>query len=390
MSNFKKALKKTKYSLLNKLISDNTVKYGPYKSSSQFETNLQKQFNLKKESSSQVGIKGNGDESENRRAKYRTIIQSNPDFISYINEEIEGYKKKLNECSETCLNFVSSIGDEKLKNDLINGYKKWPLGFFCNQCNQIAVSNKPITNMNEDTYVKCYEVNSKINFIVDIIYVYLLDIYTQYENGDHSNDIISKYNQIYDLSQTLGDLTQDKDTLKLFKTFQRIPTSQDELSISGSDNQQNAVSNDMSPVSLSVSGSDNEQNPVSMSDTGSDNEEIINNFPQRKIPTGQLNPAVLEELHNKLNIKRTSKNSSQIVVNGKNNNTFLLDCEWENDDKNVLKCIKQQNKNSLGGKITRKNKGQMRRNTRKTRNTKRSKKQGQKQRRTKRSPKISS
>jgi hypothetical protein len=175
----------------------------------------------------------------NQYKKMMRIINKTHDFYSYIKTKIEDYKTKIDKCKNTCLSFIcekerDSEKCEEIKRMSTNAQteeelelniklkKNTPTEFLSKKCVEYAENNvkkNPELNAIVDD---CYAIGMKENEITNLIYVWLLETYRKYKEGDNSENLITEYNQIYDLTKTLPILFNNLNINVIFKQFNRI------------------------------------------------------------------------------------------------------------------------------------------------------------------------
>jgi hypothetical protein len=318
----------------DKYISDDTTRYGKYTDINNFDKIMKEVTRFKEPSP--ILINAPGQKGDELREKYRDDLKNIPNFYSYIKEKIDDYNLTKDKCKDKCTSLLCKEGKDPKMCDQIKSMSRnaqteeelksvQATGLFSNSCIQFAKfydNNNPLTSANEEVVINCLLINTKRLNITNLIYIWLLDTYKKYEEGDKTKQLITEYNQIYDLTKTFPLLFNDLNIKNLFKNFTRIETEDEpETDIPGETSR--PVSGSMSSISSDSTISSDSSRPTSVSNSSDEfseselpmdpKKQAILNKIKKQYPTNQYPPELIKQLEQRLSIPSKDKPNENIV-----------------------------------------------------------------------------
>lgn len=321
----------------DKYISDDTTRYGQYTDINNFDQIMKEVTRFKEPSP--ILINAQGQKGDELREKYRDDLKNIPNFYSFIKEKIDDYNLTKDKCKDKCIGLLCKEGKdpkmcEQIKSMSRNAQTEEELksvqatGLFSNSCIQFAKfydKDNPLSSANEEVVINCLLINTKRLNITNLIYIWLLDNYKKYEEGDQTKQLITEYNQIYDLTKTFPLLFNDLNIRNLFKNFTRIKTEDNpetdlpSESIRPVSDSMSSISSDSSdssrPTSVSNSSDELSESGSSVSENlpMDPNRQAILNKIKRQVPTNQYPPDLIKQLEQRLSIPSKDKPNENIV-----------------------------------------------------------------------------
>jgi len=390
----------------DKYISDDTTRYGRYTDINNFNQIMNEVTRFKEPSP--ILINAPGQKGDELRKKYRDDLKNIPNFYSYIKEKIDDYNLSKDKCKDRCIGLLCKEGKDPKMCDQIKSMSRnaqteeelktvQATGLFSNSCTQFAKfydKDNPLTSANEEVVINCLLINTKRLNITNLIYIWLLDNYKKYEEGDKSKQLITEYNQIYDLTKTFPLLFNDLNIRNLFKNFTRIetdlesnidlmspidqsqieppkfdfkkltslktdipgkrPISESTASLSSKSSAQSSDSSRPSSISNLSDEFSEPDSSISKNLPMDPKQQAILNKIKKQYPTDQYLPEVIEQLEQRLNIPSSNKSNEDIVSDTEamtsndssgssisinsdlhckkidNSDPFTLKCRWKN------------------------------------------------------------
>jgi len=316
----------------DKYISDDTTRYGQYTDINNFDKIMKEVTRFKEPSP--ILINAPGQKGDELREKYRDDLKNIPNFYLYIKEKIDDYNLTKDKCKDKCTSLLCKEGKDPKMCDQIKSMSRnaqteeelksvQATGLFSNSCIQFAKfydNDNPLTSANEEVVINCLLINTKRLNITNLIYIWLLDTYKKYEEGDKTKQLITEYNQIYDLTKTFPLLFNDSNIKNLFKNFTRIE-SEDEPETDIPGETIRPVSDSISSISSISSDSSRPTSVSNLSDDFSESDNLpmdpkkqaILNKIKKQYPTNQYPPELIKQIEQRLNIPIKDKSNENIV-----------------------------------------------------------------------------
>ncbi len=209
------------------------TKYGNYTDAVDFQTKLNKV--------ARSTYKGQKDKPEEDPELIRIItsmnITSTTDFYEKIQKMLDDTMKKWETCKQSCSEWFCSTPQY---NEVINGRSTcenrnnqltvMPIGLSAKDCQAGIATSVDIkkgqkwTNVEEEAFLKCANISSNLVLITELLYVYLLDAYSEkptYKQDDPNEDSTFALDSLLGLFKDLPKLFRDENLKNLVKKLER-------------------------------------------------------------------------------------------------------------------------------------------------------------------------